>query len=405
MKNRILAPTASRLRELGLLVALSLVTPLAGATPQGVVEEGLLPETQELLTSGVSSGSYHSVFGLVEIGGERVLQQTSGDPADLDTIYRIYSMTKPITVAAALILIDQEKMRLDDPVALYLPEYAEVEVGVENGSDLERVPIERDMTIRDLMRHTSGLTYGIFGNSLVDQLIQEADVFNPENTLETFARKLSRVPLKHQPGTTWEYGLSTDLLGRVIEVAADMPFDSFLASMLFDPLGMSDTAFFVPAEKLERLAQMYQRDGEGLAPSEDPPSTAVPNFLSGGGGLYSTTQDYLRFAQMLANEGELDGARILSRSSCSEMTRNQLGEISPNVRSTGTRGFGLGVAVTTTDRESGPRPGSFWWGGLAGTGFWVDPEMDLIGLFMIQNMGEVQHFGSFRRAVYEDVLH
>jgi len=392
----------SGLRSLSALPLLCTL-PLFSTAQTATGEVELFAEVIEAMEADVERGTYHGVVALVDAGGEHLLGLTAGmqdreseTPMSMDTIFQIYSMSKPITAVATLILHDEGKLALDDPVEKYLPAFEGVTVGIE------RAATERKMLVRDLLRHTSGLTYGIFASSPVDRLLLQADVFDDSQTLEAFVEKLGELPLKYQPGTRFEYGLSTDVLGRLVEVVSGKPFDVFLEERLFTPLGMVDTGFFVPESKAERVAEMNARRGLALrrmdAGERTDPLTD-PVWKSGGGGLFSTAGDYLRFCRMLLNGGTLDGKRILKPETVREMTSDQLARMGRSATLAGSS-FGLGVAITERRTNRGPHPGSYWWGGLAGTGFWIDPEEGLIGIFMIQNMSEMLHSSVFRRRVY-----
>ena len=306
-------------------------------------------------------------------------------PMRRDTIFRIYSMTKPVTTVAAMMLLDEGKLKLDHPVAKYIPQFAGLKVFNPNGDPLEP---GREMTVRDLMRHTSGLTYGFFGDSAVDKLYGKAKVLDRGSSLEEMAGKLGEIPLLYQPGSRWLYSLSVDVLGRLIEVVSEKPLDEFFNERIFGPLDMVDTGFHVPDEKLDRFATSYgpDDDGEGLK-AKDAPATShyrhPPGLFSGGGGLVSTARDYARFCQMLLGRGELQGIRILRVETVEMMTRNQLPEeIMPiafgKEKRHGT-GFGLGFSVRVADTEWDPAGaiGEYGWGGAASTHFWISPRDDL----------------------------
>lgn len=315
----------------------------------------------------------------------------------MDTIFQIYSMSKPITAVAALILLDEGKYTLDDPVEKHLPAFEGVTVGVERSEPAQQ------MIVRDLFRHTSGLTYGIFGNSEIDRMVREANLFDKSLTLAQVVERLGKLPLKHHPATQFEYSLSTDVLGRLVEVLSGKPLDVFFRERIFEPLGMKDTGFFVPREKAARVAEMNARRGSSLVrvgASERTDPFVDPLFKSGGGGLFSTAADYLRFCRMLLGEGTLEGKRILKTETVRAMTSDQLASMGRSATIAGS-GFGLGVAVMQGRTAKGPNNGSYWWGGLAGTGFWVDPVEEIVGIFMVQNMNEMQHSNTFQARVYE----
>ena len=340
-------------------------------------------------------------------------------PMQLNTIFRIYSMTKPITSVAAMMLWEEGRFQLDDPVSRYIPKLGGMKVYQENGtgSDSSLVAPDRPMTIRDLLTHTSGLTYGLWlrDESHVDRMYHEADLLNRGQTLEEMVDKLSELPLAFQPGTRWCYSVATDIVARLVEIISGMSFDERLRQMIFEPLGMPDTAFHVPEEKIERLATTYGPTmSNGLKPIDTPADGfgRPPRFLGGGGGLVSTAVDYLRFSQMMLNKGELDGVRLLGRKTVELMTTNHLPpELLPFSISrsmsgfTKGYGFGLGVAVMqdVTQATAMASNGEFNWGGAANTYFWVDPQEHLIGILLTQFM-PMSHYNvdrEFRVLAYQ----
>src|SRR5579863_304524 len=313
-------------------------------------------------------------------------QRADQTPMKKDSIFRIASMSKPITTVAAMILAEENKLDIGAPVAQYLPEFKDVKVGVDGAA------VKRPMTVQDLMRHTSGLTYGLFGNSDVDQLYRKANIFAAKS-LADMVKTIASLPLLHQPGEAWEYSVSTDVLGRVVEVASGMDLESFIQERITGPLKMNDTGFWVKPSAISRLAKP---DGKSNLPFAD--ATQKPAILSGGGGMFSSAGDYARFAQMLLNGGELEGVRILAPKTIALMTSDQLpatterhtpvavllGPFGP-VPEMGTS-FGLGFAVRV-DAGRNPLPGSvgdFSWGGILGTLFWVDPKEKLVAVQMVQ---------------------
>ena len=311
----------------------------------------------------------------------------SGKPMKTDAIFRIYSMTKPITTVAAMALVDEGKIGLDDPVAKYLPEFKDRRVHTGKGD--ETVEAKREVTVRDLMRHTSGLTYGVFGNSPVDQLYKKAGIFAPGDNLQDMMTKLGKLPLMYEPGTRWQYSVSTDVLGRIVEVASGKPLDEFFAERVFKPLDMMDSGFFVPEDRADRLTASHGRDDKEkkLTATEKADKSrfrSKPKFLMGGGGCVSTARDYLRFCQMMLNGGELDGVRLLKKETVAEMTRNQLPEEAMKAKNGGNvevgEGFGLGfgVRVGKDDPAAGRFVGEYYWGGAASTHFWIAPKQELI---------------------------
>ena len=360
--------------------------------------------------------AYQEAFGMADI--------EAGKPMRLDTIHRIYSMSKPITSVAVMMLYEEGKFQLNDPVASYLPEFAKMQVGVEEKDPqtgqpvLKTVPAKRPITIRDLLRHTSGLTYGVFGDTLVDKEYRKTRGVMDGN-LASFVTQLAKLPLLYEPGTRWNYSLSVDVLGRLVEVLSGKSFDQFLQERIFTPLDMRDTGFYVPASKKDRLAKLYITNKQGkLEPAalcanwqeclDKFPNGALsylepPAFQSGGGGLVSTADDYLRFCQMLLNQGQYNGKRLLSRKTVQLMSSDNLGkipEVSPGV------GFGLGFAVSKAPGEAGTMgtPGEYNWGGAAGTKFWIDPKEELIGIFMTQLLlNPVDYGSSFRVLTYQAI--
>lgn len=327
---------------------------------------------------------YFKIFGKMDV--------EAGKPMREDTIFRIYSMSKSITTAAALLLVDEGKINLDDPVAKYIPEFKEPKVWIDGAAK----PAKRGPTVRDLMRHTAGLTYG-GGSAEPDKQFREAKILDRGTDLETMGARLGKIPLAYEPGTRWLYSCSVDVLGRVVEVASGMKLDVFLKRRLFDPLDMQDTGFFVPAEKLDRFATTYQSDGkDGLKVSD---AAATSQFLknpaqfSGGGGLVSTTRDYLRFLIMIAGGGQLDGKRLLKPETVALMTHNQLApEAMPIAFGTQKRtgvGFGLGFNVrveSTPDWDAAGPVGEYGWGGMASTHYWASPKHDLVVVTMEQTL-------------------
>jgi CubicO group peptidase (beta-lactamase class C family) len=352
---------------------------------------------------------------------------SSGAPMTKDAIFRIYSMTKPFVAVAAMMLAEEGRVVLTDPVSKYLPAFAKMQVSIPKVDasgrlTYEAVPAQREMTVLDLLRHTSGLAYGeITANAPVKEAYQKAGVFQTDIpydargiTAADEVDRLAKAPLAHHPGEIWEYSLSVDLLGRVVEAASGQRLSEFLDRRLFKPLKMNETAFFVPKDKLGRLAQPFATDPATGSPNKLIEVSAQPKNDSGGAGAVSTTADYLRFAQMLANGGQLDGARILSRTTVALMTSDQLGKIketgvTPGELLLGTRGytFGLGFAVR---QEAGlaATPGSageFMWAGAAGTYFWVDPKEQLVALLMTQAPGpsRVYYRKFFKQLVYQAI--
>ncbi|WP_121067412.1 serine hydrolase domain-containing protein [Chachezhania antarctica] len=334
-----------------------------------------------------------------------------GEPMTEDTIFRIYSMTKPITTAAAMMLVEEGRLLLEAPVATYLPAFKDlVVVTGETDADGNAVtrPAKGTMTVRDLMRHTSGLTYGFFGAGPARDAYNAAEVFSPENTAIEQANLLASLPLEHDPGTTWEYSRSTDVLGAVIEIVSGQSLEDFMTARIFEPLGMTDTAFYVDDEAdFPRIAEAFPEQAQLGAGDIFDPRVRKPN-QSGGGGLMSTAHDYSKFAQMMLNGGELNGTRLLSPKTVQLMTSNHMEGIMPGkyyLPGPG-YGFGLGYGVRLEDGNapSFGSAGEFNWGGAAGTAYHTDPQEELIALLMIQspaNRGPLRLI--FKNLVYQSI--
>lgn len=335
----------------------------------------------------------------------------AGKPLKSDAIFRIYSMTKPLTTVAAMMLYEEGRFQLNDPLFWYLPEFKDVKVYGGNG---DLVKPKRPITIRDLMSHTSGLTYGAFGDTPVDRQYRAANLLDSNGNLADFVKKLSGLPLVFQPGERWNYSVSTDVLGRLVEVLSGSSLDEFMRQRIFKPLGMSDTGFDVPAGKIDRFTVNYQWDNTGKRVISDHPAKSrygrPASFYSGGGGLVSTTSDYLRFCQMMLNGGALDGVRLLSPKSVQLMTMDHTANAqkpTEGVQLGDGSGFGLGFRVIT-DAASNQRIGSdgtYDWGGLASTSFFIDPKEQLIGIIMTQKLPtDARLTVEFRTAVYQAIV-
>ena len=351
----------------------------------------------------------------------------AGTTMNNDTIFRIYSMSKPITSVAVMMLHEEGHFFLDDPVAKFLPEFAEMQVQTETVDSetgevtIEDAPAERPITIRDLLRHTAGLTYGVFGNTQVDQQYRKMGILTDDKDLAEMVSKLGKIPLRFQPGTQWHYSVSVDVAGRLVEVVSEMSFDQFLKERIFNPLGMYDTSFKVPSTKASRFAVLYSPKGQPTGREaflkQGPPTKLIEplvsedlgdfgedtTFFSGGGGLVSTAHDYLQFCQMMLNGGKLNGHRIISRKSVELMTADHLHGIKGFG---GSETFGLGFAILDDLGRGGKlgSEGTFDWGGAAGTKFWIDPEEDLIGIFMVQILPHRTRMGEeFRLLTYQAI--
>jgi len=369
-----------------------------GAVMRGEIERGRVPGAVALIAR-------RGRLGFFESFGQR--DAASGAPMHTDAIFRIYSMTKPITSVAAMMLWEEGRFLLSDPAAKYLPELSDLEVAVERDGEIERVPLERALTIQDLLRHTSGLTYEFRGSGPVHKMYMSARVYSRAQNSADQVATLGRLPLLHQPGTRWEYGRSTDVLGRLVEVLSGQPLSAFFEQHILAPLGMVDTAFHVPPRHHSRLAEAFGKDPDSGAAVQLLEVRDPPNFESGGGGLTSTASDYARFLQMLLDGGTLDGHRLLSRKTIELMTADHLGPITgaPDLLLPG-HGFGLGFEVRL-HAGIAPVPGSvgqYFWGGLAGTTFWVDPAEEMFALLLIQAPGQRDYYRTlFRDLVYSAI--
>ena len=399
----------------------------SGPLPQASPEEvGLSPErlgrVDAAMQKAVDSGELPGAVVFIARDGQLAYAKSFGwqdrekkIPMSNDSIFRLYSMTKPVVSVAAMILVEEGKLGLQEPVSKYIPEFKNMKVGTESRDADGKVVLtladaKRQITVQDLLRHTSGLTYGVLGApNAIKKMYLDAQIFSQKWVLADFVKALAKLPLRSEPGTTWEYSHSTDVLGRVVEVASGQTLDVFLAERIFEPLKMVDTAFQVPATKLNRLAQPMPDVYTGKSP-ELIDFSKTQSFFAGGHGLVSTAGDYLRFAQMLASGGELEGVRILGPRIVEYMTSNHL---NPQIDKGSTYlpgpgyGFGLGFA-TRTDRGQSEWPGSpgdFFWSGYAGTYFWVDPEEELVPVLMTQEPLRRQYYRVLmRNLVYQAIV-
>ncbi len=380
---------------------------LPAASPESV---GLCPQrTQRLmdvlqteverqrLPGAVALIARHGKLALFESLG--ALDPALGTPMTRDAIFRIYSMTKTIVSVAAMMLMEQGRLLLSDPVAKYLPEYAAQNVaGVADGSVQLRA-VRQQATIQDLLRHTAGFTYEFMGSSVVQRQYAQARIGSRSRSNVDFSHVLAGLPLMFEPGSMWEYGRATDVLGRVIEVACGQTLGAYLQTQIFQPLGMIDTGFSVPEREHGRIAEPFARDPEGGLQMRMIDVREVPVMESGGGGLASTANDYARFLQFMLNRGELDGVRLLGPRTVDFMTADHLGEVPVNGGASRVllplgHGFGLGFAVRK-ERGVAPVPGSvgtYFWGGMAGTTFFVDPAEDLFACLMLQAPNQREYY-------------
>ncbi|MGV0985592.1 MAG: serine hydrolase domain-containing protein [Limnohabitans sp.] len=376
---------------------------------------GLCPErTQRLmdvLRREVASGKLPGAVAMVARRGkialfEAVGQQdpATGTPMQTDSIFRIYSMTKPVVSVAVMMLVERGQLLLSDPVSRWLPEYANQQVATANGLE----PVKQEATVQDLLRHTAGLTYEFLGDSAVQRQYAQVKIASRERTNAEFSQTLAGVPLQFQPGSMWGYSRATDVLGRLVEVVSGQSLGAFLQTEIFEPLGMVDTGFAVPPEQHHRIAEPFAHDPDGGVPMKVLEPRQVPAMEGGGGGLMSTAMDYSRFLQCLRNRGELNGMRLLGPHTVDFMTADHLGDIPVD----GTllppgHSFGLGFAVRTHLGLS-PVPGSvglYYWGGIAGTTFFVDPALDMVAMLMIQAPNQRDYYRPlFRDLVYAALL-
>jgi CubicO group peptidase (beta-lactamase class C family) len=322
----------------------------------------------------------------------------AGDPIRPDTIARFASMTKPIVGVAMMMLYEEGKWRLDDPIAKYIPEFKDLKVFDHFDKDGKAVLVapHHAPTMRELMSHSAGFTYGFFGDTPVDKMTVAANLFQQPN-LQGFVDKLATLPLAYQPGEGWMYSVSADVQGYIVEKLSGKPLGTFFRERIFEPLGMKDTGFSVPAEKLSRVSTVYKMGTHGIeAEPVMRDITKEPSLPSGGGGLFSTADDYVRFMQMMLNGGELDGKRLLKPETAQMMHTNQLSDASRSgafglmtLKFDRTLGFGLDFAITEDPVARGwlEGKGNYWWRGAAGTWFWIDPANDLVHVGIVQRNG------------------
>ncbi|MDR3370850.1 serine hydrolase [Rhodoferax sp.] len=362
------------------------------------------------LPGAVAVVARHGKTALLESVGQ--LNPATGEAMRCDARFRIYSMTKPIMSVAAMMLVEQGRLLLSDPVAKFLPEFAQQKVAVQEGGALELQAVQRDATVHDLLRHTAGMTYEFLGSGPVQRQYAQLRLGSRDRSLAEFTQSLAGLPLMYQPGSVFEYSRATDVLGRVVEVVADQPLQHFMQEQVFDPLRMPDTAFNVPPEFHGHIAEPFARDPDGGLQMKVIDVRTDAALVSGGGGLISTAQDYARFLQFMLNRGELEGVRLLGPRTVDFMTTDHLGDIP--LAAGGSRallpaghGFGLGFAVRK-HLGVAPVPGSvgtYFWGGLAGTSFFVDPALDMYACLMLQAPNQREYYRMlFRDLVYAAVM-
>ena len=429
------------MRVLRFLVVLTIVlTPLASgkdlrtARPESVgMSSERLARIKPLLQRYVDEGKIAGIQTLIARKGKVVhfeqvgkLDLETGSDLKDDSLFRIYSMTKPITTTAAMILYEEGKLQLNDPVEKYLPAFKDKKVLIDGAL----VDATHAFTIRELMSHTSGLTYGIFGNSAIDQqyraaMFGEDYQFNFSNTtvnanaskiktLDDLVNAIGPIPLQYQPGTQWVYSLSVDILGAVIEKVSGQSLDVFMRERIFEPLKMHDTFFEVPEDKIHRFGTLQIKDAEGKLTVIDRPQTSDfsndVTFFSGGGGLVSSAMDYLHYSQMMLNGGELNGVRMLSPTTIELMTRDQLSkemrlryDPRPGIMGDVSFGLGFGITVKSPRIRSGSK-GMYRWAGIAGTDFWIEPKEDLPAMVLVQMMGYPPALrNEFKTLVYQAI--
>ncbi|MFO8036343.1 MAG: serine hydrolase domain-containing protein [Anaerolineales bacterium] len=379
-----------------------------------------LKRINDFMKCYVDGGKAAGFVTLVARGGKLIYLDKYGyqdlatqTPIELDTIFRIYSMTKPITSVGFMKLFERGLVRLEDPVSKFIPAFKDVKVYGEEGKLVDPI---REITVHDLLIHTAGLSYGGIQETeiIVDEFYDRAELFSPDIDLEEMVQRIASLPLAYQPGTVWHYSVSMDVLGHLIEIIADMALPDYLNESVLNPLGMKDTSFQVPAEKADRFSTLYGKTDESdlvVIPDEIGGDYFDVSLYLGGSGLVSTIADYYRFAQMVYNRGELDGVRMLSPKTMAYMTANHLprdllpismGEVWPGM------GFGLGFSVVLDVPLSGMMGsvGLHGWGGWAKTHFWVDPREKMIGILMMQFIpqGTTPVTNDFRTAVYQAIL-
>jgi CubicO group peptidase (beta-lactamase class C family) len=427
-----------RLAALALLVVLIRNAAFAEAPPRPDAQAaGLKPSAlrrldallqdaieRRQIAGGVVLLARHGKIGHVKAIGWRDVE--AKQPMTPDSLFRIASMTKPVTSVAVMMLVDDGKVRLNDPLSKYIPAFKETKVLVPSQRDGEPdalKPIEREITIRDLLAHTSGITYRLWGQKPWCDLYRKGGVsdglVHPAGTIEDNINRLAKQPLMFQPGQSWMYGLSTDVLGRVIEVASEKDLATFFRERIFRPLKMEDTFFFVPEAKKARLATVYTLgEDKKIVPLGDKPVTSGEvvysatypctkegKYFSGGAGLVSTAHDYARFLQMLLNGGELDGVRLLKTETVKQMTTNQIGDLKFGPSDLGDRfGYGFGIVTEAGKDREVASVGSYSWGGFFHTYFWVDPQKELIGVLMTQmHPGHPTLQKDFKKRAYESL--
>jgi CubicO group peptidase (beta-lactamase class C family) len=406
----------SRGLRLAVALAISVGAPVNGLHAEPFAQNAArifsgarLERVGDYLRNEIAGGKIPGAIMLIQQHGQPVYFESFGVrdvatrlPMTPDTIFRLYSMSKPITSVAAMMLVEDGKLALSDPVSKYIPAFADVKVGIEKN------PVNRPLTIEDLLRHTSGLTYGFAGNDAVRNLYAQSGLFDGDFDNAAFTERIARLPLVEQPGTLWDYGHSTDVLGRIVEIVSGQSLYQFEKRRLLDPLGMTDTAFYVTDEaKRPRIAQPMPDDrvtGPVIG-TYDP--TIVRRWEGGGAGMSGTITDYARFAQMLLDGGSLGGRRYLRPETIASMTADHIGPETKIARDANywpgpTSGFGLGFAVRTAQAAPGWPLGEYRWDGAGGTFFFIDPKDDMFAILMVQTpsqRGRIQQ--QLKTLIYE----
>ncbi|MBH8568883.1 beta-lactamase family protein [Microvirga sp. STS02] len=399
--------------------------PANPAAPPATVDPPSAQRIDRLLAEYTAAGRVPGAIALVMREGKVLYRNAFGfadlvnqTPLRTDAIFRIASQTKALTSVGLMMLYDEGKFQLDDPIAKYLPAFANAQVLAsfnQKDSTYTTVPANGPVTIRQLFTHTSGISYPVIGTREATAIYAKAGIPSgigtPSGTLATSMDALGKLPLMHQPGERFTYGLSVDVLGRLIEVLSGQSLDQFLRTRLFEPLGMKDTFFYLPAEKQARLVLLYTENAAKQSVEMEPQGRMTPNYpkakgnyFSGGAGLSSTIDDYARFLQMMLNGGRYQGRQLLKPATVALITQNQMGSVSQ-----GGNKFGLGFSITTPEnaRVPGLSAGSYEWGGIFGTTYWVDPQQKLVGLIYTQkypNSTGRDLAGKFKAAVYESFV-
>ena len=397
----------------------------AGAAAAGFSEQGI-DALDAAMAKIVADQDVAGMVWLLARNGEVATFETAGlarvddqAPMTMDSLFRIYSMTKPVTGVALMMLHEQGLWEFDDPVSKHAPELAGLQImsSYDEDGNMELVAPTREPTMRELLNHSAGYGYGLSGNDPVNTAFRDLCVFASED-LDDLIAKVSEIPLLFEPGERWSYSISVDIQGYIVQRLSGMRFGDFLEQNIFAPLAMSDTRFFVKAEDVDRFAEVHNWDSERNRLVQRPHRSDRPSYLdperleSGGGGLVSSTHDYARFLQMLVNEGELEGERLLTPESIRIMRTNSLRD-DLNLRGSLTsegqpgQGFGVDFAVITDPEKAGSRnsPGTYYWGGAAGTWFWVDPVEDMFWLGMIQAQGATRPGAADMRGIAADIIY